>query len=137
MNAANTSEASTFGVLGTVASATARTNVTSNQTVTLGTYTNLTAAQNIYLTAGDDPTPGGNTTDDHRGDSNAQSYARGFVGVPVACATTTLTSNATLSVGANDQIESGEDINPRRRTMAPRSPRPRGSATVTSSTSSR
>ncbi len=109
VNAANISEASTFGVLGTLASASATTDVISNQTVTLGSYTNLTATQNIYLTAGDDPTPGGNIPTTINGDSNAQSYARGFVGVPLASATTNLTSNATLSVAANDQIESGED----------------------------
>ncbi len=109
VNAANNSEASTFGVLGTLASASATTNVTSNQTVTLGSFTNLTATQNIYLTAGDNPTPGGNIPTTIEGDSNAQSYARGFIGIPVASATTSLTSNATLTVSANDQIESGED----------------------------
>ena len=90
-------------------SASATTNVTSNQTVTLGAYTDLTASLNINLTAGDNPTTGISTTLPMVGNSNAQSYARGFVGVPLASATTTLTSNAALVVSAHDQIESGED----------------------------
>src|SRR5208337_4830633 len=109
VNAANNSEADTWGVLGALASSSAETVVTSNQTVALGPDTNLTATQNVNLTAGDDPTPGASTTEPMVGDSNAQSYARGFIGIPIANATTTLTSNATLTVGTGDQIESGEN----------------------------
>jgi hypothetical protein len=110
VNAANISEAHTFGVVGTLASASAEMNVTSTQTVTLGPDTNLTAALNIALTAGDDPTLGANTAAPFAGTTDAQSFARGFVGVPVANATTNLTNQANLTVGANDQIRSGENI---------------------------
>ncbi len=109
VDAASTSEAHTWGVLGAVASSSALTGVTSNQTVALGPDTNLTAAQNINLTAGDDPTPGDLAAEPMVGNSNAQSYARSFVAIPAASATTDLTSNATLTVGAGDQIESGEN----------------------------
>src|SRR5262249_30201261 len=109
VNAGNTSEAHTWGVLGTLASASADTNVTSNQTVTLGPDTNLTAYGDATPPAGDDPTHGASTADPMAGSANAQSYARGFVGIPVASATTNLTSNATLAVGANDQIKSGQN----------------------------
>jgi hypothetical protein len=110
VNSNNTSESHTWGVLGAGASASATTDVTSNQAVNIGPFTTLTAAQNISLSAGDNPTPGAaNSTTIMVGSSNGQSYARGLIGVPVAQATTTLTSNATLIVGANSQIQSGEN----------------------------
>ena len=109
VNASTTSEAHTWGVLGVVATSTATTAVTANEIVTLGPDTNLTAYQNINLTAGDDPTAAGNPSS-MVGSSNGQSYARGFIGVPVASATTDLTSNASLNVGANDQIYSGANV---------------------------
>ena len=66
--------------------------------------------QNINLSAGDDPTPGAaNSSTIMVGSSDGQSYARGFIGVPVAHATTTLTSNATLTVAAGAVIASGEN----------------------------
>src|SRR5208337_780668 len=52
VNAANNSEAHTWGVLGALASSSAETVVTSNQAVALGPDTNLTATQNVNLTAG-------------------------------------------------------------------------------------
>jgi len=107
VNAANNSEAHTWGVLGAVASSSAETVVTSNQSVALGPDTDLTAYQNINLYAGDDPTPGADTPTTMVGDSNAQSYVRGLVAVPSANATTTLTSDSTLTVGTDDQIYSG------------------------------
>ncbi len=109
VDAANTSEAHTWGVLGAVASSSAKTDVTSNQTVALGADTNLMAALNINLTAGDDPTPGALAAGPMFGNSNAQSYVRSLVAIPAASATTDLTSNPTLFVGAGDQIESGEN----------------------------
>ena len=135
VTAATTSEASTFGVLGTLAAAIGSTTVTSNQTVALAPYTNLTAMQDINLTAGDDPIPGENVPTTMTGDSDAQSYARGFVGVPVATATTRLNSNATLSVATNDVIESGKTRRSRRTTASPSRPL-KELATVTSSSSS-
>ena len=109
VNAASNSEAHSWGVAGALASSSAETNVTSNQTVLLGPDTNLTAAQTINLSAGHDPTPGASPTEPMAGDSNAQSYVRGFIAVPAASATTALVSNTTLTVGASDQIESGEN----------------------------
>ncbi len=108
VDAMNTSEAHTWGVLGALASSSAETDVTSNQTVTLGPDTNLMATQDINLTAGDDPTPGAAAAG-MLGDSDAESYASSLVAIPAASATTDLTSNATLIVGTNDQIESGEN----------------------------
>ena len=85
VNAGNTSASHTWGVLGAGASARATTDVTSNQTVNIGPFTTLNAAQNINLSPGDDPTPGAtNSTTIMDGASNAQSYARGLIGVPVA-----------------------------------------------------
>ncbi len=111
VNAANTSTANTFGFAGALASARATTDVTSNQILTLGPDTNLTAYGNISLTAGDDANPADSNPDTSMlGFANAQSYARGFIGIPIAHALTTLASNASLSVGSGDQIESGQNI---------------------------
>src|SRR5262249_6080309 len=90
-------------------SASAETNVTSNQNVTLGSGTNLTAYGNVTITAGDDPTFGAGTAGPIVGNANAQSYARGLIGIPIASATTNLTTNATLTVGAGAQIKSGQN----------------------------
>jgi hypothetical protein len=110
VNASNTSASHTWGVLGAGASAAATTDVTSNQAVNIGPFTTLTAGQNISMSAGDNPIPGAtSTTTSMVGSSNAQSYARGLIGVPVAHATTELASNATLMVGANSLIQSGEN----------------------------
>ncbi len=111
VNAATTSEAHTWGVLGAVASSSAETTVTSNQNVTLGPDTNLTAAQTINLSAGHDPTPGAPPTSPMSGDADAQSYVRGLVAIPPASATSNVTSNTSLTVGAGDQIQSGENTN--------------------------
>ncbi|MHB1559941.1 MAG: beta strand repeat-containing protein [Isosphaeraceae bacterium] len=111
VNAATTSEAHTWGVLGAVASSSAETTVTSNQNVTLGPDTNLMAAQTINLSAGHDPTPGAPPTSPMSGDANAQSYVRGLVAIPPASATSNVTSNTSLTVGAGDQIQSGENTN--------------------------
>ena len=54
-------------------------------------------------------TPGATNNTIIDGSSDAQSYARGLIGIPIAHATTTLTSNATLIVCANDVIQSGEN----------------------------
>jgi hypothetical protein len=108
VDATTTSEASTGGVAA-AASASAETDVTSTQSVMLGQYTDLLATQNINVTAGDGTIPGSTTATTMAGFSNAESYARAFVAIPAAHATTTLTSIATLTVSANDLIESGED----------------------------
>ena len=108
-DATTTSEASASGGYAGD-SATAETDVTSNQTVTLGQYTDLAATQNINISAGDGTIPGTTTATTMAGFSNAESYTRALIAVPAAHATTTLTSNATLTVSTGDQIESGEDL---------------------------
>jgi hypothetical protein len=107
-NAGTASSSSTTG-LGAVAAAIASTTVTSNQTVTVDPGTTMTAFFNINLTPGDNPLPATGTNEFIQGASNAQSYARGFIAVPAASATTLLTSNATLTVSMGDLIQSGAD----------------------------
>jgi hypothetical protein len=109
VNALTTSMAHSFGAIAGVAVSNADTEVTSNQTVALGPSTSLTALFNINLIAGDDPTPGAPAAAPMVGTSNGQSFARGFVGIGSASATTNLTSNTNLTVGAGDQIKSGEN----------------------------
>jgi hypothetical protein len=104
-----TSLAHTFGALGALAIANANTEVTSNQSVTLGPSTNLTALDNIKLIAGDNPIPGQPAAQPLLAASNGQSFARGFIGIPSASATTNLISNTALTVGTGDQIKSGEN----------------------------
>jgi hypothetical protein len=108
VDAFNASTASTIG-LGAVADAIAGVTVTANHTVMLGQGANLMADDNINITAGDNPLPGVIAASPMLGDANAQSYARGFVGIPIASASSTLASNATLTIDANDEIQSGEN----------------------------
>jgi hypothetical protein len=108
VHAENNSEVSTYGLAG-VGVADATTDVTTNQTVALGTNTDLTAFGNVNLTAGDDTNPVANNTTMMSGVASAQGYVRGLIAVPDASATTTLTSNATLTVGSGDQIKSGQN----------------------------
>ena len=110
VNSENSSELATWGVLGAGGTATATSNVTSNQTVTLGTGTDLTASGNINLTAGDDPTPGVTSPTIIVASAVAQAYvAGGIAGVPGTTATMPLTSNTTLTVSSGDVIQSGEN----------------------------
>ena len=92
-----------------MAIANADTDVTANQNVTLGPSTNLSALHNINLLAGDNPLPQGSRPSPLLASANAQPFAREFIGIPVASATTNLASNATLIVGAGAQIKSGEN----------------------------
>src|SRR5262249_24781409 len=82
------------------------------QGVTLGSGTSLFAVGSVSLTPGDDPDPAHIPTPTTLvGSSQAQSFVRGLVAVPSASATTTLTSNATLSVATRVVIGSGENTN--------------------------
>ncbi len=108
MNAANTSNTQDYGA-GAYGGANAETVVQSNQNVTLGDNTALTAFGNIELTAGDGPTDLGVNNTTMIGNANAQAVAHGIVGIPSASATTALTTNATLTVNQGDQVSSGQN----------------------------
>ncbi len=115
VNALNSTGTNTWGILGSGAYATTDTDVTSNQSVTLGGSSTLMALGDVSLTPGDlssyDASKGLTTTTPTviSGNSNAQSYVSAAIAVPGASATTNLTSNATLYVATGDQIISGEN----------------------------
>ncbi|HEV3085266.1 MAG TPA: hypothetical protein VGY66_36260, partial [Gemmataceae bacterium] len=107
VNAQTNAYVSTFG-LAVVGSAQATSNVTSTQAVNVGASTTMSAFGNVNLTAGNDPTGLFNTT--MNGQATAQGYVRGLIAIPVASATAALTSNASLSIGTGDQINSGQNV---------------------------
>lgn len=106
---ANTSSlASTWGAAA-VGSAAAITNVTSNQSVVVnGGGTLIEAFGNVDLTTGRDPNGSRDTTLD--GGSSAQAYVRGLIAVPVASASTNLTSNTSLSIANGATVKSGQNV---------------------------
>ena len=89
-------------------SASADTEFTANQTVTLANNVDITSFENAYLTAGEDEADGGDTRITLS--AVAQAYVDGFITVPVVSATANATSHATLVIGSNDSIRSGENI---------------------------
>jgi hypothetical protein len=97
-------EVSTYG-LAAVGSASASTAVTTNQSVLVDRGATLKAFGNVNLTAGNDP--GGTYDTPLSGSSSAQGYVRGLIAVPLATANTDLQSNASLTVAAGAQVESG------------------------------
>ncbi|MEO8494335.1 MAG: hypothetical protein ABI614_04645, partial [Planctomycetota bacterium] len=105
INASSTSH-SNVGGLGGTADAHATTNVTSHQNVTVGSGTNIFGFGNVQITAGANPLGLDSVIS---AASNAAAYAYGLVTIPEATATTSLTSNATLTI--NGSIQSGQDAN--------------------------
>ena len=107
VNAEANSAVTTYGIAG-VGVADASTTVTSNQQVTVGTQTAMTAFGNLNLTAGAEPVGLGATI--LSGSAYAQAYVRGIIAIPDARANSTVTSNTSLNVGAGAQLASGQNI---------------------------
>jgi len=99
------SEVTTYGAAA-VGVADASTNVTSNQSVEVGAST-MTAIGNVNLTAGNDPA--GRFFTVISGTANAIGYVRGLIAIPAATASTTLVSNASLTIDAGAHINSGQN----------------------------
>jgi filamentous hemagglutinin family protein len=97
---------STWG-LAAIGVADATTDITTNQSVAVGTGATLQAFGNVNLTPGLDPL-GFNSTS-LSGSSSAQGYVRGVIAVPDADATTNLAGNSSLNIGSGSQIKSGQN----------------------------
>ncbi len=107
VNAQTDAEVNTYGA-GGVGTATTGSIVTTTQSVAVGQGTTMMAAGDVNLTPGNEPSGLYNTV--MSGLSNAQSYFYGLVGVPLASATTNLISNASLTIGVNAEISSGQNV---------------------------
>jgi len=107
VNAQMNAYVSTFG-LAVLGSADATSNVTSTQAVNVGASTSMSAFGNVNLTAGNDPTGLFNTS--MNGQTSAQGYVRGLIAIPLAQATSTMTSLTSLSIASGDQINSGQNV---------------------------
>ena len=107
VNAQANSHANSGGAAGT-ADAHSTTNISSNQTVTVGTSSQLTAFGNVYLNAGTGPKGAGLTI--LTAESNSQAYAYGLITIPKADATTTLASTSTLTINSSAVIQSGQNV---------------------------
>ena len=78
-----------------------------HQQVTVGTGAKITALGNVNLTAGQDPT--GQIDTEIGGQTDAQAYTEGAVGIPSDSATTTVASDTTLTINTGAQIGSGQN----------------------------
>ena len=111
VSAQTNAEANTYGLAASSA-AKATTSVTSNQTVTVGDGTTMTAFGNVNVTAGNDPTGQNSTLISCT--ANAQSYSEDLIGVATANPTTTVSSNTTLTMGTSTgdggKIYSGRNV---------------------------
>ena len=107
VNAETNAEVNTYGA-GGVGTSTAGSIVTTTHSVAVGQGTTMMAAGDVNLTPGNEPSGLYNTV--MSGLSSAQSYFYGLVGVPLASATTNLISNASLTIGEDAEISSGQNV---------------------------
>ena len=107
VDAQTNSEVNTYG-LAAVGVGLATTAVTTNQTVTVGASTTLSAFGNVNLTPGNEPTDAFSTL--MTGLSNAESYFIGLFAVPQATAVSSLASNASLIIDTGAVISSGQNV---------------------------
>ncbi len=108
VNAAQNALTHTYGG-GAQGSAVARTEITSNQNVSVGTNDTLLAFGLLNVTAGVDPT--GFLPTSIIADATAQSYVRGIIAIATGEADTVVHSNAHVDIGGGARVLSGGDIN--------------------------
>ena len=106
VNASSSAEVTTYG-LAAVGITSSTVDVTSNQSVNIGTDDALTAFGNVNLMAGQDPT--GLFTTSLLSLASAQGYVRGLIAVPTASAASDLASGATLTINPGATVESGQN----------------------------
>ncbi|MHC5540345.1 beta strand repeat-containing protein, partial [Singulisphaera rosea] len=104
----NEAYGNTFGGFDSICEAYANSNLTSNQDVSIGKDTTITAAGNVNLTAGNDPQ--GLVSTDVEGNAKAESYAQALVGVPKAEANSAVASNTTLTIASGTAVGSGLNV---------------------------
>lgn len=102
----SSAEVSTYG-LAVIGSASATTNVASNQTVTVDTGTMLMAEGNVNLKAGQAPDGSYSTAISPVAD--AEAYVRGLIAVPNVGVSISASSNATLNLNSGSIIQSGQN----------------------------
>lgn len=108
VNAAQNALTHTYGG-GAQGSAVARTEITSNQNVNVGSNDTLLAFGLLNVTAGVDPT--GFLPTSIIADATGQSYVRGVIAIATGEADTVVHSNAHVDVGSGARVLSGGDIN--------------------------
>ena len=86
---------STWG-LAAVGSASSTVDVTTNETIHVGSFATITGLGNVDIEAGQ--TSDGSFQTDLEGSSSAQGYIRGLIAVPLADATTNLNGNSTVTL---------------------------------------
>ncbi|MBL8225533.1 MAG: leukotoxin LktA family filamentous adhesin [Chromatiales bacterium] len=104
--ATTSSLVNTYGAAA-VGSADSALSILSNQTVNIGSDSLLQGTANVDITAGKDPTGFYDTL--ISATSSAQGYVRGLIAVPLAEADTSITSNASLTIGSGTQVRSGQN----------------------------
>ena len=107
-NGSNQANGFTFGAIAAFCNAYATTNITSNQTVSVGKNTTISAVGNVNLTPGNDAL--GLTSTLVQGSTIADSYANALIGVPSTDASSALASNTALTVATGDVINSGQNV---------------------------
>ncbi len=101
--------ASTWGILGAVADATASVNLLTNQTISLAGGANLLAYGNVNVTAGQNPDTADVTS--MGGGAQAETYVSGFIAIPAAHAQSDVTNNTTVTMNAGAVIKAGQNVN--------------------------
>jgi hypothetical protein len=107
VSAATMALVNTWG-LATVGHAGANTNVTSNQTITLGSNTSVLGIGTVNVTAGFDPTALQLTSINAVAD--AEGYVYGLIAIPGANASAPVTSNVAVVQGTGSSVASATDI---------------------------
>ncbi|QIK80736.1 leukotoxin LktA family filamentous adhesin [Lysobacter sp. HDW10] len=100
--------ANTFGVLATVALARSKTDITTNQSIDIGSNTTIFSIGEADIIAGRDVANGISTQ--LAANSSAQAYARGLIAVPDAISVNNTTSNANLNLQSGARVISANDV---------------------------
>lgn len=102
-----TSSSVSTGGLAAVGTASATTKITSNQTVSIGANSTMTAFGDLQVSAGDDPTTQTGSIVD--GDAQGQGFIYGAIAIPSVSATSTVVSNTTLTINSGAVLNSGRN----------------------------
>jgi filamentous hemagglutinin family protein len=100
-------DAHTWGILGAVANADSSVSLASTQTVELGSGSTVEVYGNANVTAGQNPADG--TASNMQGAAQALTYVSGFIAVPAASASSSVTDNTSTTIDAGAVVNAGEN----------------------------
>ncbi len=100
-------DAHTWGILGAVANADSTVSLASTQSVELGSGSTVEVYGNANITAGQNPADG--TASNMQGAAQALTYVSGFIAIPAASASSSVTNNTSTTIDVGAVVNAGEN----------------------------